>query len=56
MLNFGKGCTRREFSMTTGFPIAWIFGILACGMHNGAPCYAVTVWDESGQKFNDVDN
>ena len=28
----------------------------ACGTHNGAPCYAVTVWDESGQKFNDVDN
>ena len=28
----------------------------ACGMHNGAPCYAVTVWDESGQKFNKVDN
>ena len=28
----------------------------ACGMHNGAPCYAVTVWDERSQKFNNVDN
>ena len=26
----------------------------ACGTHNGAPCHAVTVWDESENTFNSI--